>query len=236
MKITGFDDRFHLLGEVQNGLEALEAIGRRQPDFLFTDLRMPVMDGLKLLEEVYYNYPDIITVIISGYEDFSYAQKAISLEALGYLLKPVEPANLEIVLRKGMDRLERARLNCSYDSSVGKYAQETLASGVAEFIKANYQGEISINSLAEKFHVNPTYLTRIFKGEFAKTPTKYLLELRITKAKKLMQQQPDLEMKEISYLVGYADQGYFSRIFKKIVGVSPSEFKENQFYQSTGSL
>jgi len=226
-KITAFDPRFYLLNEAKNGSEALDFIEKEQPDILFTDIRMPVTDGLKLIEEVYYNYPDVLTVIISGYDDFSYAQKAIRFEVLGYLLKPVENDNLKGTLGKITARLEDRKESLESEAYPSGLAQEELAAGVADYIKAGYKGEISIVELAEKFHVNPTYMTRVFKSVFNKTPTKYILELRISQAKKIMREQPELEMKEISYKLGYNDQGYFSRIFKKITGLSPSEYKES---------
>ena len=226
-KICRHDSRFFLLDEVINGEEALVCIKKEQPDILFSDIRMPVMDGLKLIEEVYYNFPDILIVIISGYNDFNYAQKAIHFGVLDYLLKPVENDNLAKTLGKIVLRLESQHQEMESETFSNHLAQETLAEALADFIKEHYTEEISISSLAGKFYVNPTYMTRVFKKIMNKTPTRFILDLRINMAKKIIKTQPELELKEIAYMTGYTDQGYFSRIFKKTTGLSPSEYKEN---------
>lgn len=225
-KICLHDSRFFLLHEVINGEQALECIKKEQPDILFSDIRMPVMDGLKLIEEVYYNFPDILIIIISGYNDFNYAQKAIQFGVLDYLLKPVENNNLAKTLEKITLRLESQKQEMDTETFTSHLAQETLASAVADYIREHYTEDISISSLAGKFYVNPTYMTRIFKKIMNKTPTRFILDLRINLAKKIIKTQPELELKEIAYMTGYTDQGYFSRIFKKTTGLSPSEYKE----------
>ncbi len=227
-KIISHDQRFVLTAEVFNGEKALQAIKENQPDVLFTDIRMPVVDGIKLIEEVYYHYPDIIIVIISGYEDFTYAKKAIQFGVMDYLLKPTDDEELAKTLWKITVRLEvqydqLAKDNNMYSSN---FAQETLAQGVVEYLRKHYTEDFSIQSLADQFHVNPTYMTRVVKKSIGKTPTKCIVDLRIQQAKSLIRSLPNLEIKEIAYKVGYQDQGYFSRIFKKLTGLNPSEFKE----------
>ena len=233
-KIVYNDPRFVLLKEVFNGEEALQAIRENQPDVLFTDIRMPVIDGIKLIEEVYYHSPDIMVVIISGYEDFYYAKKAIQFGVLDYLLKPVDDAELAKTLWKISGRLEKQHHQLEIDTNTysSNFAQEALADGVIEYIRGHYTEELSIQSLADRFHVNPTYMTRVIKKSIGKTPTKCIVDLRIQQAKSLIRALPNLEIKEIAYKVGYQDQGYFSRIFKKLTGLSPSEFKEQNSIDS----
>lgn len=229
-KILEHDKRFRLTGEVMNGVQALDLMAVEQPDVLFTDIRMPVMDGLKLIEEVYYNFPDVLIVVISGYDDFRYAQKGIQFGVLEYILKPVEVEKLKQTLEKLAGRLEARYNQWEANGTIysGSPAQESLAIMAADYIRDHFTQDLSVFSLAERFHTNPTYLTRIFKKYLEKTPTRFILELRIRQAKKLMKTLPDMEVKEISYQVGYTDQGYFSRIFKKTTGESPSEYREKQ--------
>ena len=72
------------------GLEALEKIHRKRPQLVITDIRMPGMDGIALMEAVHDQYPEVRFLVVSGYDDFKYAQKAIEYGAKGYLLKPLE--------------------------------------------------------------------------------------------------------------------------------------------------
>lgn len=93
------------------------------------------------------------------------------------------------------------------------------------FMKKNYASPINIEDMARKFNFNASYLTRIFKKHTGESPVKYLLRLRIDEAKKLLLEHSDLSVKQISTLVGYEDQHYFSRFFKELTGVSPSDYR-----------
>ena len=67
---------------------------------VFTDIRMPVMDGLELLENIQRDYPEVVTVLLSGYQEFEYAQKAVRFQAFDYLLKPVSFEKMSALLGK----------------------------------------------------------------------------------------------------------------------------------------
>ncbi|QOT11843.1 response regulator [Paenibacillus sp. JNUCC32] len=85
-----------------NGMEALEAIQTARPDFIFTDIKMPKMDGLELSKQLYEAYGDITVVVISGYGDFEYAQKCMSYGVKEYLLKPVTKSVVHNTMNKLM--------------------------------------------------------------------------------------------------------------------------------------
>lgn len=93
---------FEICGEAGNGREALESIKELAPDLMIVDVKMPVIDGLKLMELVRQAKPNTQFLVISGYSEFAYAQRAIDLGALGYLLKPIDKLELA-------SRVERAR-------------------------------------------------------------------------------------------------------------------------------
>lgn len=95
--------------EAANGKEALELIPEVNPDILITDIRMPIMDGLKLVEEVKRSYPDIKIIILSGFDDFEYAQKAIKNGVESYLLKPVGADILVKEVKLLIEKLEVER-------------------------------------------------------------------------------------------------------------------------------
>jgi two-component system response regulator YesN len=110
-------------------------------------------------------------------------------------------------------------------------SQEELVRTVQEYLRANFTEEVSLGELAERFHVNPPYLSRLFKRQVGAAPARYLRDLRISLARKLLDERRDLEVKEIGVLAGYSDQGYFSRIFKQSVGVSPQEYRERHAHK-----
>ena len=97
-KITAVSPDFQIIGEAYNGKETLEIIRNIPPDIVFTDIKMPIMDGLELARILYEDYPDISTVIVSGYDDFEYARTVLTYRVKDYLLKPVQPEQLKSIL------------------------------------------------------------------------------------------------------------------------------------------
>lgn len=91
---------FQVVGDAENGEDALEKIELLEPDVVLTDIRMPYMDGLTLSEKIRQKYPSMKIVIFSGYDDFEYAQRAIKLNVTEYILKPVNVEELTAILKK----------------------------------------------------------------------------------------------------------------------------------------
>lgn len=97
-KLIELDMGIEVVGEAFNGEAALELIPKLNPDVVFTDVRMPIMDGIELIRNIREKYPNIISIIVSGYSDFEYAHEAIKMNVEEYLLKPVDPAALRDIL------------------------------------------------------------------------------------------------------------------------------------------
>ncbi|MDD6789914.1 MAG: response regulator, partial [Lachnospira sp.] len=97
-KIENSGTGFTVVGKAQTGIQALELINASNPYLLVTDIRMPVMDGLELIEQARENHPDLDVIVVSGYSDFEYAKRAIHLQVREYLLKPVDEEQLRAVL------------------------------------------------------------------------------------------------------------------------------------------
>ena len=99
------ENGFTLVGEAPDGELALQTMQDVKPDILITDIRMPFMDGMQLCEAVSHTMPWVQIVILSGYDDFTYAQQAISLGVKEYLLKPVSAQELLEVLQRIAGRI-----------------------------------------------------------------------------------------------------------------------------------
>lgn len=91
---------FTFLGACENGKEAMEKINQEVPDLLITDICMPYVDGMELTKYVYESYPMTKVIIISGYDEFEYAKKAVKYKVLEYVLKPVTAFELTELLDK----------------------------------------------------------------------------------------------------------------------------------------
>jgi YesN/AraC family two-component response regulator len=190
---------------------------------------MPMMDGVTLLEQVHDYFPYIKSIIISGFSDFDYARRAIRIQVSEYLLKPVDPQELYQSLVKVKTSLDQDQeeYNAVLDDSWLRSNPEQLAFTLKTYIQNNFREDINLNVIAQKLNYSAAWLTKLFCQQYDTTPSRYLLGLRIAQAKSLLAHNPDMSIKQIGEMIGYQDQGYFSRIFKKNTGLSPIEYRDS---------
>ncbi|MEG0961590.1 MAG: response regulator [Lachnospiraceae bacterium] len=228
-KITSLNLPLILSGEASNGMEAIILVEKNCPDLVITDIRMPQCDGLELSRYLHKNHPTVKIVILSGYNDFSYAQSAISYAVKDYLLKPIDINTLSLSLQKLLITMEtETTQRNTYHTNNTNLDQKSIYELMEKYLKKNYQSDISFQELSEKFGFTPEYLGKIFKKHAGETPLKYLTKIRMNEAKRLLLSSPDMEIQKIGELVGYQDRFYFSRLFKSYVGIQPSEFRNRK--------
>ncbi len=228
-KIETANVGFEVIGAAQTGIQAYELVEELNPDVLITDIRMPAMDGLTLIQKISEMHPRMDCIITSGYSDFEYARTAIKYRVTDYLLKPVDIEELKVALRKLRDRyvLEQNALEDVFRSTAAKPPAE-IAALLKEFIIQHINEEINLNLIAHHMNYSSSYLTKIFYAHYGCTPSKYIISLRIQKAQQLLSHHSELSVRQIGEAVGYPEQGYFSRIFKKQTGVSPLDYRESK--------
>jgi len=215
-----------VLGAAANGNEALTMIISGHPQILITDIRMPGLDGLKLIEAAKEQVPEIQSILLTGYEDFSYAKTAISLGAIDYILKPSDPDEIIEAVLKAKNRInEFMQLKCLENMNKTPNTKNRVVCEVLEYIKNHYTEDITLFTAAEHVHMNHIYLSRLIKKELGETFLETLTKYRLEKACELLS---DFKYKiyEISSMVGICDPGYFSQVFKKYYGLTPSEYRE----------
>lgn len=225
-KINSLNLPLVLAGEASNGEDAIALAREKCPDLVITDIKMPQCDGLEVAAYLYKNHPGVKTIILSGYDDFSYAQAAIKYSVKDYLLKPVTAEALSEALQKVLITMgaESKELE-SYRTNNQMLSQKSICGLLEKYLTENFQNDISAQELAEKFGFTPEYLGKIFKRYTGETPSKYVTKLRINEAKRLLLNNPDMEIQRVGELVGYKDGFYFSRVFKNYAGIQPSEFR-----------
>ena len=106
-KIDWESTGFRVVGEAENGIEALELVERMEPDLLLTDIRMPFVSGIELARQVREVRPTTQIAFLSGFDEFSYAQQAIQYNIISYMLKPISAKEIEaelIKIKKAMDQ------------------------------------------------------------------------------------------------------------------------------------
>lgn len=228
-KITQSGMGFHVIGEAANGITALEMVDDLLPDLVITDIRMPMMDGLDLIRNIYEQYPRMKCVIISGHGEFDYARLAIRYQVRDYLLKPVDAERLRETLyniRIELDRETALRAQAVLATAATGVTTEMLVQRLETWLRENFQTQVSMDEVSRQFGTDPSYLSRLFKKHRKESPLKYLITLRMNEARRLLSSSPELDVREVAELVGFTDPFYFSRQFKQICGKSPTEFRE----------
>lgn len=234
-------------GVAYNGQMGLQLVEDTQPDIVITDIKMPYMDGLEMIEVLNQKASPIHFIVLSGYSDFQYAQKGIQLGISNFILKPVNEQELENSILTTITRIEARRneqeklaalqaqsilytalfnKQAMSDTSVKPQQQSGMIQDIKKYIDEHYTENITIVSAAEHFYLNPSYLSQLFKKKTDDTFLNYVTNTRLEKAKSLLQ-ETDLKVYEISSQVGYKDPKYFSKIFEKKIGVKPSDYKIN---------
>ncbi len=236
------DYGFEVVGEAATANDALNLMTQVHPDLVITDIRLPGMNGLELIEQLR-SLLAAEYLIISGYSEFNYAKQALRLGVNDYLLKPIDDDELHQVLAKLATAIDHKRqlakvqagLNQIHDSKVMLFKEyllhddlmvkENYVREAIQYLKEHYRDDLNIKKLAEFLKISESYLSRLFKMETGYTFIEYLTHYRIKKAIELLKDKM-VKVYEIADLVGYADSRYFSALFRKYVGVTPSEFKD----------
>lgn len=229
-KIQQTNMNFEVIATAQTGSQALALVKEHNPDVLITDIKMPMMTGIELLEQVHQQFPSVRTMIISGFSDFEYAKKAISYRVEAYLLKPIDFEELQDALLKLKTtlELEQASYQEIFNEVISNSTPQQIAETLKEYIVHNYNQEINLNSISQNLNYSPSYLTKLFNQVYNTTPNKYIISLRIQQAQHLLIHNPELSIRQIGEIIGYPEQGYFSRIFKKQTGSSPYDYREQK--------
>lgn len=232
-KLKDADPDVEIIGLAEDVPAAMEIMRANPPDILFTDIEMPGMDGIELIGWAKKHFKDMHVVVISGYSNFDYAKAALRYGVFDYLLKPIEKETLGQVLHEikqlifAERKLEEQGSRAQQGAAVKELeiAEEPdLAQSIRQYIELYFNKPISVAQLSEQFNYSQVYLTRIFRQEFGLAPMKYQTQVRIEKAKQLLENHKMADIKDIAAAVGYDDARYFSRVFKQMVGVSPSEY------------
>ena len=214
-----------VVGEASNGLEGLEAARRLEPSLIITDLKMPQMDGIEMLRSLREQGCKAHVIILTAYDNFTYAQSALRLGVVDYLLKPFHDGDLENAIMQLQNRLKSGSdspetIGTPRKGDKSKYVLEAMA-----YISKHYnEPDISVGTVAQSLNISEGYLSHTFKKETDYTLLNYLTRYRIHKAMELLK---DCRVKvyEVAEQVGYRDIAYFSATFKKYTGLSPSEYQ-----------
>lgn len=218
----------NVIGSYGNGAEAwrhLELLSGRDIDLLITDIKMPKMDGFQLIEQARNHLQTLNIAVLSGFSEFEYARRAIRFGIMDYLLKPIDKAQLhELYTKVETQKRHRAELE-EEPVQPQEGGEHYVVEQIKLILEKEYRQNFELERLSDRVGMNASYLSRLFKCKTGKTITDYLIGIRITKAKELLKDHPDLKNYEIAEKVGYNDPVYFNKLFKKVCGVTPKDYK-----------
>ena len=215
-----------IVGQASDGQQALELIHTLRPDVVFTDVKMPYLDGLGLIRAVHAMKLPTEFVVVSAYADFELARQSISLGVAEYLLKPVTLEELDQVVLRLSQRLQG---KASFHSKQKKNLREQYPNAHPLILRAlvmiqeGYAGKINQRDMAEDLGISPEYFSYLFSKNIGTTFSAFLRDYRIERAKELYR-AGSCDRKEVPYAVGFTDSKYFSQVFHKITGMTPSEY------------
>ncbi|MFS0725488.1 response regulator [Paenibacillus sp. 1P07SE] len=226
-------DSYHI-ALADNGVMALELLQQQPVDLLISDIRMPGLSGLELVEQLsaYDHKPHCI--FISGYSEFSYAQQAIQLDAVDYLLKPLEKQEILAAVSKALQRRADKQAQEQWkkvtDVQLAELKQETHHAEINKalhYVRENIGEQISAKQLAEMLHMNANYFSQLFKEQMGISFSDYVTRQRLQLAKRLLL-TTSMSVQGIAEQAGYQSDRYFIRVFRAHEQLSPAQFRKQR--------
>lgn len=228
---------YDVIGQFDDGKQALDFLLANPVDVVLTDIRMPIMDGIALAKAILEERPKIIVVFLSSYTEFEYARQGILLGVKDYIVKPVKYQ----VLTDTFSKLYDYFLNSNSDTAVTEDEETpTLYQGyypkivslVKQYIE-EHLASASLETVAATVGFSPNYISRVFHKYAQISFSEYLLAERMKKAAALLL-NVNIKLYEISEIVGYDNAKSFSRAFSQYYGTSPSEYRKQRMLISNG--
>lgn len=218
-----------VVGDAADGEEGYSVVQRTAPDLVLTDVRMPRLDGIAMIDRLQKNGCRSEFIILTAYSDFKYARKALKMGVVDYLLKPFEDdrelkSAVEKIRLRLSERARRDAVSCLFRFDIDKGSKSKYTEDAIAYIQAHYAGSLTITACAHALSLSEGYLSRLFRKETGYTFNSYVTAYRIHVAMRLLHDH-HMKVYEVAVQVGYTDTAYFGTLFKKKVGVSPGEYQ-----------
>jgi YesN/AraC family two-component response regulator len=216
-----FKDCFeeYFVQEASSGEEAILQLKKpNKIDLVVLDVRMSGISGIEVIEEIRKSSPWVGIIILTGYSSKEVAIQALRKHVDDYIEKPFDVDAVKAVIKQVLNARNKGNDNDGND-------QEDKIIQVKNFIQKNCLKKTGLIDAAKAVSLSPKYLSRIFKKHTGKGFNDYKLELKITKAKKLLA-QTGCSIYQIADKVGYENAESFIRLFKRTMCCTPSEYRK----------
>lgn len=211
-----------VVGTAMDGEEAVEKARILKPDIVIMDINLPKLNGLEAIKAIRNEASEgcpIYMVVVTGYDEFSYCREALRLRVSDFILKPIDFEGFGPVIDGLVQKVLSNPNRCSQISST----LEKIIIWMRQHLESD---NMSLTLLAEKMNMNPTYISQLFKKEMGIGYHSYLNQIRIERAKEYLTTSDEL-ITVIADRVGFSDYRVFTKVFKSVVGVTPSQFRKN---------
>ncbi len=216
---------FHTLGinSVWTAFSVQQAqaiFSENEVDILLTDIEMPRNTGLDLIQWAHEQGYHPTSLILTGHPLFDYAQRALKLHCFGYILKPASAEVLTEELLSAVDAVKLIRENTDIP-----VPESTFLVSTKELIVSNLgRADLSRSFIAKSIHMNPDYISYLFHKESGQALTTFILNERISLAKKLLGTS-QITIQEITEQCGFSTTSYFHKQFKRVTGMTPQQYR-----------
>lgn len=239
-----------VIGTACDGMEGMSLVREKKPDIVITDINMPKMDGLKMIAGLKSEFPDMQLIILTGYREFEYARQAIELGVSRFLLKPSKMNELEEAVETVTGRLDRMRHpapvsmpekedapadneacgqeEISENPEENSEANSFIVKNALEYIRENSQEKLRLSDVADQVYVSQWHLSKLLNKHTGKTFSDLLNGARMDRSKELLK-DPALRICDVAEQVGFQDLAHFSRVFKKLEGMSAGEYRNTHW-------
>ncbi|MBR4502036.1 MAG: response regulator [Clostridia bacterium] len=213
-------------GTAYDGAGGLELIRRLKPDIVLTDIRMPNMDGLKMLAALRSEYPRMQMSVLTAYRDFEYARQALNLGVCRYLLKPSSMDELVEAVRVMTQRLG-ARAGEDEDEEETDEAAEAgsfIVQRALSYMREHCADHMTLSDVADKVYVSQWHLSKLINRHTHQSFFELIGSMRAERARLLLA-DPSMRVVDVALAVGYHDVAHFSKSFKRVTGKTPVEYR-----------
>jgi two-component system, response regulator YesN len=210
------------VGEAENGRLAVELALSLRPDIVLMDIRLPAMNGIDAAKAILAELPDTRIIVLSAYDSFGFAQRAINIGVCGYLLKPVAEADFAAVFGSALAEAA-ARGKGGAAETIAPAAPTGKRAEIERAIASLPLPELGLERVAERVGMNPQHLSRLFKELFGERFVEYSTGLRIEAAKAALA-EADVTVEELCRALGWTDAAHFTKVFKERTGLTPKAY------------
>ncbi|OBR68207.1 hypothetical protein A7K91_10340 [Paenibacillus oryzae] len=219
------EHNWQVVSEASNGLDALKMLEVHKPDLVLTDIRMPAMDGIEFVTQIRRMHPDMIVVFLTGYKQFDYAQAAIKLGVMDFLVKPCTEEDVRAMLDMATERFQASQSREAKEGEAHPSRKLDGAIGKAiSYVDMHFADDCRMTEVAGHVRLNPSYFSMLFKKETGESFTGYVTRYRMEKALNLLR-TTDMKVLEIARVTGFGEPNYFTNVFRQHYKLSPKEWR-----------